>query len=184
MLVLVAYASTHGHTGRIARRIADGLSAHDLVVDVQQLPSHGSGPSPEAFDAVVVAGSLHAGHHQASVVRWIKHHRDAIAARPNGLVSVSLTAAEQTEEAQAEAQACVDTLVEDTGWIPDVVSLVGGALQYREYDVFTRLLMRTIARHHGQSGDVSHDIDLTDWDAVDRFAADLAARLAAESVAR
>ena len=52
---------------------------------------------------------------------------------------------------------------------------MAGALQYREYDFFTRLVMRMIARHHGQSTDTKQDIDYTDWQAVAGFAADAAA---------
>lgn len=38
-------------------------------------------------------------------------------------------------------------------------------------DVFTRLLMRVIARSHGQPTDPHRDIEYTDWVTVECFAA-------------
>jgi menaquinone-dependent protoporphyrinogen oxidase len=52
---------------------------------------------------------------------------------------------------------------------------VAGALQYREYDVFTRVLMRLMMRRGGHTTDVSQDHEYTDWDSVDRFSREIAA---------
>ena len=46
---------------------------------------------------------------------------------------------------------------------------IAGALQYREYDVFTRTLMRLKMRSGGHPTDPSHDHEYTDWDSVERF---------------
>lgn len=168
MSVLIAYASTHGHTGRIARRIGEVLEADGIAAEVRELSPNGPWPTPDAHEAVVVGASLHAGRHQKQVERWLREHREEIDARPNALFSVSLSAAE--EETRGDATRCVEELTEECDWAPDHVATFGGALQYREYDVFTRLLMRLIARHHGASTDTSADVDLTDWDEVERFA--------------
>jgi menaquinone-dependent protoporphyrinogen oxidase len=53
-----------------------------------------------------------------------------------------------------------------------------GAIQYREYDFMTRLLIRLIMKHEERPTDTSHDYDYTDWDAVERFGRDLAAMAA------
>ena len=63
---------------------------------------------------------------------------------------------------------CIDVFCDESGWIPERTERVAGCLQYREYDVFTRLLMRVIAHRHGGSTDTSHDHDLTDYEQVDR----------------
>jgi menaquinone-dependent protoporphyrinogen oxidase len=170
MSVLVLYASTHGHTGTIAERVAAILAADGLTVETCRLDRHGDGPRPEDHDAVVVGASIHGGHHQGEIVRWVGDHRAALASRPSALLSVSLSAADPSAESQAAAQSYVDELLDQTGWEPQEVALIGGAFQWREYDVFTRGLMRLIARRHDTPVDVSHDLDLTDWSAVERFA--------------
>ena len=47
---------------------------------------------------------------------------------------------------------------------------MAGALQYREYDFVTRLVMRVLMRHGDHPTDITRDYDYTDWDAVERFA--------------
>jgi menaquinone-dependent protoporphyrinogen oxidase len=61
-----------------------------------------------------------------------------------------------------------------TGWTPTRTERIAGCLQYREYDVFTRQLMRLLMRRMGHPTDVSRDYDYTDWDAVDRVGRELA----------
>jgi hypothetical protein len=45
-----------------------------------------------------------------------------------------------------------------------------GALQYREYDFATRLVMRLLMQRGEHPTAISRDFDYTDWDAVDAFA--------------
>ena len=45
-----------------------------------------------------------------------------------------------------------------------------GALQYREYDFATRLVMRLLMSRGHHPTDAPRDYDYTDWEAVDRFA--------------
>jgi menaquinone-dependent protoporphyrinogen oxidase len=78
--VLILYASKHGHTAKIARRIADAMSADGASPHVQSADSAGEVP-PAGYDLVVVGASIHAGHHQREIVDWAKQHQ-AEAIRP------------------------------------------------------------------------------------------------------
>src|SRR5687767_5662613 len=98
--VLLLYASTHGHTAKIAARIAEGLRAGGVGrVDVRDAADAGA-IDPAAFDGVIVGGSLHAGRHQAEPVEWVKAHLAVLGDRPSAFFSVSLTAADETSEAR------------------------------------------------------------------------------------
>ena len=55
-----------------------------------------------------------------------------------------------------------------------------GALQYREYDFMTRLLMRMLMRRGDHPTDVTRDYDYTDWEAVEAFARRFAAMVASK----
>jgi menaquinone-dependent protoporphyrinogen oxidase len=196
--ILVAYATKHGHTRRVAECVGTVLHAHGADVDLVDLGdaevdphpfSHDGAarhlgkrypnPHPFAYDGVVVAASVHAGHHEAAVVRWTGSHATTLAMRPTAFLSVSLAAADDTDEARADATRMINELVDITGWEPTIALPVAGALQYREYDVMTRLLMRLIARHHRASTDTSRDVDFTDWQAVEQFAAGFAQQVTA-----
>lgn len=176
--VLVAYATKHGHTRRVAERVAGVLRDAGLGVALHDLGRRGADPSPADRPGVVVAASIHAGRHQKSVARWAKAHAATLAARPSMLLSVSLAAADADAEARAETRRMIDELVDATGWTPTTAHPVAGALQYREYDLPTRVLMRLIARRHDQPTDVSRDVDFTDWEELERNARQFAAAVA------
>ena len=170
---LVVYASTHGHTARIAARLVDAMRGAGLDVDLREA-GQAAEAKPRRYGLVVVAGSLHREQHQKELVEWVCQRRDALAGVPSVFLSVSLSAAEDTAESHAATQRCIDAFCEETGWTPTRSERIAGALQYREYDVFTRQLMRLLMKRMGRPTDASHDYDYTDWDGIDRLAAQLA----------
>jgi menaquinone-dependent protoporphyrinogen oxidase len=175
MTMLIVYASKHGHTGKIAARLADTLEQDGAPVTLHRLGEGAEAPSPQDFDAVVVGASIHAGKHQGEVVEWAERHRAALATIPSAFFSVCLTAADDTEESRIATRGYLDDFVERSGWTPGRMTTFAGALQYREYDFATRLLMRLLMKRGGHPTDASHDYDYTDWDAVEDFARECAA---------
>ena len=59
----------------------------------------------------------------------------------------------------------------ETGWYPERVKPVAGALLYTPYNFLIRLVMKHIAQHAGRSRDTSRDHEYTDWVALDHFVA-------------
>jgi len=175
--VLLLHASTHGHTSRIAARIADVLAAEGIRVDARKAPLGGADPSPRDYDAVIAGASIHAGHHQKAIVAWAGRHHTTPATRPSAFFSVCLTAADDTEESRAATRRYVDEFVEATGWTPARATTFAGAIQYREYDFATRLLIRLLMHKGGHPTDTSRDHDFTDWDVVEQFARECAGLL-------
>jgi menaquinone-dependent protoporphyrinogen oxidase len=177
MTVAIVYASTHGHTGKIASRIAETMRAEGLEVEVAEAGERADRLIRDC-EAVLVAGSVHRGSHQPEVVEFVRRHRHRIQEVPSAFVSVSLTAADdKDEELAAETRRMVDEFVEDTGWTPGRTATVAGAFQFSKYRPFERLVMRLIARRHGTEIDPWEDLDLTDWNAVEQFAQQFAGRL-------
>lgn len=175
---LVVYASTHGHTAKIADRIAQSMRAQGLEVDLRDVAS-AVDVQPERYDVVVVGASLHKERHQQAIADWVGTRREALEQRPSLFFSVSLSAAEDSDEARAAAQHCIDRFCAETGWTPGRTEPIAGCLQYREYDVFTRQLMRLLMRKMGHPTDASQDYDYTDWDGVDQLGRDVAVLAAA-----
>jgi menaquinone-dependent protoporphyrinogen oxidase len=175
--ILVLYASTHGHTAKIAARIAAAFEADGATVDLHELGAKKSQPALPDYDAVILGGSVHAGHHQRALVKWAERHHTALDLNPSAFFSVSLTAADDAEEARVATRGYLDDFVEKTGWTPSRSATFAGALQYREYDIATRALMRLLMRRVHHPTDASQDYDYTDWDAVERWAHELAATL-------
>jgi menaquinone-dependent protoporphyrinogen oxidase len=171
--VLIAYASTHGHTATIAERIAHVLrSAGHRVIVHDDVGS--TDPPVHLYDAVVIGASVHRGHHQRDIVEWAEHNATSLNLCPSAFFSVCLAAAEDSEETRQAAHDYLDDFEERTGWAPRLRTTFAGALQYREYDLATRLVMRLMMARGGHPTDITRDTDYTDWNAVDAFARDCA----------
>ena len=175
---LLTYATTHGHTAKIAGAIADAMREAGAEVVVRDVTAV-SDEDVAGADAFVVGGPLYRTHHPRELVDWIKAHRSQLAERPSALFSVSLTASEDSDEARSATQKCIDDLIDETGWTPDRTTTIAGALQYTQYDFFTRTLMRLIMRREGHPADPHKDHEYTDWDAVARFGRELTESLGA-----
>jgi len=174
--VLILYASTHGQTAKIATRVggvvlASGATPH--VVDVRA----GADPEVGTFDLVIAGASIHRDHHQHEMVEWARKHAAALDMIPSAFFSVSLTAADDTDEALLATRGYLDRFLEDTGWTPRTTASFAGALLYREYNLPTRLLMKLIMARGHHPTDMSEDVEYTDWDAVDTFARECAGLL-------
>jgi menaquinone-dependent protoporphyrinogen oxidase len=82
--VLVAYASRHGSTAGIAERIAAGLRASGLSVDVRSVDEV---RDPGHYDAFVIGAAAYMFHWMKPATRFVERHRDVLAERPVWLFS-------------------------------------------------------------------------------------------------
>ena len=162
--VLVIYASTEGQTAKIATYVADRCGKAGHAAHIRQA----SDPDPlPAFDAVVLAGSLHLGKHQPALVDFVVDHRDQLVAVPSLFLSVSLSAAGNDEDL-INADRCVDEFIDATGWRPRQVELVAGGVHMEKINFIKRFAIRRILRKKGVDLDPSGDAEMTDWAALDR----------------
>jgi menaquinone-dependent protoporphyrinogen oxidase len=169
MRVLIVFGTTEGQTAKIAGFVADRLRArgHDALLIKAGVDA--VSPDPAAFDAVLVAASLHAGRYQPAAIEFVRRHRAAITARKNAFLSVSLAAAGHDAEDRTGLERCVTAFVGESGWSPDRIDHVAGAFRYTVYDFFKRWAMKYIAYRKGAPTDTSRDYELTDWDELGRF---------------
>lgn len=175
--VLIAYATQEGHTREIATHLADTLVGLGVEAKVHDVAA--GRIDPAAFDRVVVASPVHAGHHEPALVKFVKQHRAVLEAKHAALLSVGVGEAmaehaprpEQREQGSADAKAAVEAFFKQTGWRAPHVEYVAGALAYRKYNWLIRFIMKRIARGAELSTDTTRDHDYTNWAALDRFAA-------------
>jgi menaquinone-dependent protoporphyrinogen oxidase len=177
--VLIVYGTTEGHTAQIADRIANVIRGEGHEVELRESKEVRKQELTGGFDGIIVGGSVHAGAHQSSVVEFAKRNRAILERTPSAFFSVSLTAADPDEEAAAETQTMLDKFCRETGWQPQRVEAIAGALVYTQYNIFMRHMMKLIQKQQGRTQlDTSQDYDFTDWGAVERFARDFAANIA------
>lgn len=171
MRVLIAYATTDGHTATLAEFAAATLRGrgHEVVLYDCRDPA---APDPAAFDACILAGSLHMGRYQAELADFAHAHAEALNARPSAFLAVSLSAAGKDASDWAGLERCLAAFEAETGWRPGVVRHVAGAFRFTRYGFVKRLFLSRIARRRGLQLDTSRDHDLTDYGALADFLGD------------
>jgi menaquinone-dependent protoporphyrinogen oxidase len=180
--VLVMYGTSEGHTEKIANAIANTLVAQGCDADIIQAGS--IDPNPADFDGIIVAASVHAGHYQKPVARWLRARIAQFGSKPTAFVSVCLGVLQHDPKVDAVLDANIHRFIDPIGWHPSVIKIVAGALQYTRYNVFIRWIMRRITAKAGGDTDTSKDYDYTDWNDLRAFAADFASRIRGGTLAR
>ena len=181
MKILIVYGTTEGQTRKIADVVAEhmrDLGESVTLVDSTDVPK---GLDVGDHDAVVVAGSVHNGRHQASLFQFVRDNLSTLRQKPTGFLSVSLSMASDDAEDRLDAAACADRFIEAAEWQPTVTHLVAGALRYTQYDFFKSWILKMIASAKGASTDTSRDHEFTDWDDLKAFAGAFLAQVAGQA---
>jgi len=171
--ILVLYATTDGHTTKVATALADTLRAQ--VGDVDLVNAGSASPRAEDYDAVLVAASVHAGGYQAAVRNWARANAPALNDRPTAFVSVCLAVLQKDPKAQQQVGATIDQFTSGCGWRPSMTRAIAGALLYRRYSWIKRWTMKRIVRRSGGDTDTSRNYEYTDWSELRTFASEFGA---------
>ena len=177
MKILIVYA-TDGQTARIARRLSLRLSRTNHDVRLSDIASLPRSVDVYAFDAILVGGSVHVLGYQRRVKRFVRENLTALQSRPSAFFSVGVAIASRSAKERAAAQEVPRRFCARTGWTPDHVEVIAGALAFSRYGFLRRFFMKRIAeKEMGQPVDTTRDHEFTDWARVDAFASAFARRL-------
>jgi menaquinone-dependent protoporphyrinogen oxidase len=173
--VPVFYATSEGHTRRIAERIASVLRERGLESAALDVASREvSAIDWRGVSGALLGASLHAGNYQRRAGRFVREHCGELNRRSSAFFGVSLSAASRNPGERDEARRLARAFTEKAGWSPKRVESFGGALAYSRYGFLVRYFMKRIARKEGGPTDTRRDHDLTNWIEVDRFAHEMA----------
>lgn len=177
MRVLVLHSSRFGHTTRIAERITERLRAAGHEVTVEPL-GPGRRLDAHATPAVVLGASIRYGHFAREVWRFASHNAEVLDTVPNAFFGVNLVATKPGKD-RVDTNAYTRKFLERSPWHPGHAEVFAGELDYPAYNPVDRRLIQAIMRRTGKPTDPTFHGVYTDWERVDRFADDVAARLTA-----
>jgi menaquinone-dependent protoporphyrinogen oxidase len=181
----VFYATTEGHTRRIAERIAERLRSRGLDSLALSLTSDAASACDwSEIRGACLAASLHMQRHQREAMAFAQQHHEVLSVVPSLFVSVSLAAASANDAEVTAARKLAESFVRTAGWHPLRAASVAGCLAYTKYNWLVRLFMRRIARKEGASTDVTRDHVYTDWQQVDELADALASAVGRRGIPR
>lgn len=168
--LLIVFGTTEGHTKNIAAYMADVARKKGLEVEIAD--SATVHELSGFWDAVIIGASVHQERYQTTLQDFVTANLSLLQRLPTAFFSVSLAAALQTPERQAEAQSYINVFLKHTGWQPRLTLSVAGALRHAEYDVYKSLILDLLAYQLGGKTVVPQDVVYTDWDAVEMFVFD------------
>jgi menaquinone-dependent protoporphyrinogen oxidase len=174
-MVTVYYATRDGQAQRIAehicRKLDDGGTpavARNLLPD---LPAPGE---LAATPLIVLVAAVRYGKHLPEADRFLAAYRALPAPPPLALASVNLTA-RKPGKTTSTGNAYLRKTIARHQLTPALATAFAGRLDYRRYGWRDRHIIRFIMLLTGGPTDPDTCIEYTSWDAVEDFAAQIAA---------
>jgi menaquinone-dependent protoporphyrinogen oxidase len=163
MKVLIIYATIEGQTLKIARFAAEHIEklGHDVVLANADDPTM---LDFDSVDAIVLAAPVHQRRHPRTFDALVEASKTALDQRRTLLMSVSMSAA--FPEGLSEAETYVTELKTSTGFTPDAVMLVAGAVRIGEYDYFATQVIQHVVLRNRDYDMSAGEHEFTDWQAV------------------
>lgn len=162
MPILIVYATTEGQTQKIARFCADELTRAGHSVELLAA-ADADAPDPARHTSAILAGSVHAGAYQGSLVDYAAKHATVLNGMKTLFLSVSLSAAGDDTGDWDGLRRIVEEFTSQTGFTPGRVEHVAGAFRFTQYDFLKSWAMRWIAAQRKQTVDPKADKEYTDW---------------------
>lgn len=142
MRALIAYCTKYGTTASCARQLAEKFGGDVTVVDL----ANARALDVQAYDLVLIGGSIHAGKIQRRVVSFCERNRPTLLARKVGVFLCCLLTG---EEAVVQMQSAFpDWLLAHAA----ARAFPGGEIHYGRLTLIDRLLVRSLPH---PPGDVS-----------------------------
>lgn len=165
--ILIAYATTDGHTRHICERLKQVLEGMGQQVTVALLAEADALDLP-GFDRVVIGASIRYGHHQPIVAEFIARHQALLESRPSAFFSVNIVARKPNKNTPETNPYCRKFL-KSIAWQPRLTAVFAGKLDYPSYGFVDRQMIRLIMLITKGPTDPNAVVEFTDWAQVEAF---------------
>lgn len=165
--ILIAYATTDGHTLEICRRLQRIAEGKDHKVTLHELQA-ADGLDLSAFDRIVIGASIRYGKHKPEVKEFIDKNQAVLESRPSAFFSVNVVARKPGKQT-VETNPYVRKFLARISWKPPLVGIFAGKIDYPAYGAFDRTMIRFILWMGKGPTDPTGTFEFTDWKSVDAF---------------
>ena len=166
--ILMAYATTDGHTLHICERLKflmTALGQRVTLVPIEQAEAL----NLNNFERIVIGASIRYGHHQPQVAQFIARHQAALETCSSAFFSVNIVARKPNKNTP-ETNPYARKFLQGIAWKPQLCAVFAGKLDYPRYGFFDRLMIRLIMWMTKGPTDPKAVVEFTDWAKVDAFA--------------
>jgi menaquinone-dependent protoporphyrinogen oxidase len=130
------------------------------------------------FDAALIGATIHVGQFQGSIREFVRSHLEQLQRIPSAFLSVSFTAASRKAKDRAQVRQSVTAFQKETGWRPNQVACIAGALRHNRLGNAKHWIMKRITKQTSGDMNTSHDGEYTNWNGVRLFVEDFLSSLA------
>lgn len=170
--ILVTYASKHGATAEIAKKIGEVLAQAGMQADVQPVEKV---RDVTPYQAVVLGSAVYVGQWQKSALKFLQAHEAALTERTVWLFSSGPTGEGEPVELlkgwrfPEKHQPLADRIG------PREIAVFGGALNEQDMGFFEKWVIKNVKAPTG---------DFRDWEAITAWAEGIAAEVKEETLAQ
>ena len=171
--ILIAYATTDGHTLHICQRLRQVMEGLGNQVTVSLL-AQADALDLASFDRIVVGASIRYGHHQPLVAEFINRHQALLESRPSAFFSVNVVA-RKPDKNTPETNPYCRKFLQSVAWKPALAAVFAGKLDYPRYGFIDRQMIRFIMLITKGPTDPKAVVEFTDWAQVEAFGREVCA---------
>lgn len=168
MRTLIAYSTLEGQTLKISQRLKELFEQRGHAVELMEI-GRPTGIDPATFDRIVIGASVHYGKYRADVYRFIAANRATLDRTPAAFFSVNLVARKPGRDT-ADSNPYIRVLKRNTNWVPKLIGVFAGKLDYQRYGPLDRQVIRLIMWLTQGPTHSTACVEFTDWLAVEQFA--------------
>ncbi|WP_392552129.1 menaquinone-dependent protoporphyrinogen IX dehydrogenase [Orbus wheelerorum] len=169
MKLLLLYTTHEHQTEKIMKRIQFQLGS-TIECDLIQLHKNSSIKLSD-YKAVIIGTSIRYGYYDKLIKTFIDNHYEELNQILTGFFGVNLVA-RKAHKNTPETNLYTKKFLSKIQWKPTIKAVFAGALYYPTYNWFDRNMIRFIMWLGKGDTDITQaEIEYTDWNKVDEFAA-------------
>ena len=167
---LIIYSSTDGHTKTICERIKSFLNDGNLVELLSLEDAKKADLSN--FKKIIIGASIRYGKHSKELYKFINLNKNILNQKKCAFFSVNVVA-RKPEKNTIETNPYINKFLKISKWKPNRISVFAGKVDYPNYNLFEKYIIKLIMFITGGPTDTSQSYEFTDWSKVDVFSEDL-----------
>ena len=167
---LIIYSSTNGHTKTICERITNFLNDGNLVELVSL--ENANKVDLSNFEKIIIGASIRYGKYSEKLYKFVNLNKNILDQKKSAFFSVNVVA-RKSDKNTVETNPYINKFLKISKWKPKKLSVFAGKVDYPNYNLFDKYMIKFIMFITKGPIDTSQSYDFTDWSKVDTFSREL-----------